>query len=394
MFTADRKTEKQTEARVLYDNDNLYVAATCFEPEPAKIVRDGKKICKNDIFEIFIDHNLDRRTAYHFPKGRYDKDGGLLRPMDFTDFDEEIFFKGDKHCVYYIGLADIQGWPLCIVKSGLKGAARDNAYRNWLRQVIAHCKQLGLGYDRFSFFPYDEISLERIPEFTHNCRIIREADPQAKIMLTLGAYAKNLEVAKVVAEYVDIWCPFVHFVRYFNEDKFRTDFDALYQFCRSTGKPVWSYENCIRRDPSAAYHSYRLKPWGAYRLGLDGYGFCAHNTWRVPVRPGRPWKLLSQNAMAILAQAHDAVYPGPEPVPSVRWDGLREGMNDIKYVRVLEELIRQAKQDRTSRELTARAERLVEDALNDVPRQRDDPDLVYAYRERIARMIMALKEAR
>ena len=88
------------------------------------------------------------------------------------------------------------------------------------------------------------------------------------------------------------------------------------------------------------------------------------------------------------------MYPGPEPVPSVRWDGLREGMNDIKYVRVLEELIRQAKQDRTSRELTARAERLVEDALNDVPRQRDDPDLVYAYRERIARMIMALKEAR
>ena len=59
----------RTEARVLYDHEFLYVGITCFDPEPAKIVRQlGRRDSApaSDRVEIAIDSANDGRTAYDF----------------------------------------------------------------------------------------------------------------------------------------------------------------------------------------------------------------------------------------------------------------------------------------------------------------------------------------
>jgi hypothetical protein len=59
----------QTEARVVYDKTNLYIAVRAFDPEPARIVgirtrRDSSS--PSDWLRVVIDSYHDRRTAYEF----------------------------------------------------------------------------------------------------------------------------------------------------------------------------------------------------------------------------------------------------------------------------------------------------------------------------------------
>ena len=59
----------ETEARVLFDAANLYVAVTATDPEPHKLVglrtrRDD--LTSSDWLSIYIDSYHDKRTAYEF----------------------------------------------------------------------------------------------------------------------------------------------------------------------------------------------------------------------------------------------------------------------------------------------------------------------------------------
>jgi hypothetical protein len=58
----------RTEVRVLYDDDNLYVGVTCFDPEPSRIVikelRQDFDINGTDMVQVIIDSLHDRRSAF------------------------------------------------------------------------------------------------------------------------------------------------------------------------------------------------------------------------------------------------------------------------------------------------------------------------------------------
>ncbi len=60
--------DPQTEALVCFDDDNLYIAVRCDEPQPEKLLmeqteRDGP-VWQDDCVELFLDTNRDRRTFY------------------------------------------------------------------------------------------------------------------------------------------------------------------------------------------------------------------------------------------------------------------------------------------------------------------------------------------
>ena len=92
----DYKTEslavEQTIVRVLYDDNNLYIAFECLEPEPERIVGMERKydqsLHEEDGVEIRFDTFGDRRTAYVFSVNtlgtRYDARTSLY---DFRDDD-------------------------------------------------------------------------------------------------------------------------------------------------------------------------------------------------------------------------------------------------------------------------------------------------------------------
>lgn len=67
---ADGKARFQTETRIAYDSQSLYLSFICHEPELSGLLtnvtrRDGD-VWDDDSVEIFLDTNLDRKTYYQF----------------------------------------------------------------------------------------------------------------------------------------------------------------------------------------------------------------------------------------------------------------------------------------------------------------------------------------
>src|SRR5207244_4683348 len=85
-----------------------------------------------------------------------------------------------------------------------------------------------------------------------------------------------------------------------------------------SGKPVWSYE-CVAQVKSLSPIRYnRANAWRAKRFGLSGIGFWTHSQTQADLWQADP-KLKDEFAL---------VYPGEEPVPSVRWEAVRAGLED------------------------------------------------------------------
>ena len=84
---------EETEVRVLFDNDNLYIGAICFDSEPAKIVAQKLQrdswLADDDMFAVVLDTYRDRRNAYLFstnPNG-VEEDGQIEDGAFFPSLD-------------------------------------------------------------------------------------------------------------------------------------------------------------------------------------------------------------------------------------------------------------------------------------------------------------------
>ena len=102
--------------------------------------------------------------------------------------------------------------------------------------------------------------------------------------------------------------------------------EKLLGLYKSTGKPVWTYTCSINMKSLDPLDYYRLKPWRAWKLGLNGVCYWAYNSWR-----GDPWNDFD-------GEIGDcgAVYNGPlGPVTSRRWEAWREGLEDYLYLHLL-----------------------------------------------------------
>lgn len=316
--------------------------------------------------------------SFNHPHPVYDKEGNLIKPLDFREFDKELAMR-EKDDIFIIST------PRCFGNSvkdlEYPGPKWERMFTQWLVQLVAHLKDLGIGYENFALYPYDELHLDDdIKNAVIEFGMIKKIDPAVRIFLTTN----SLDAAKATADFVDIWCPHINFGKYFSNPDTRKNMDLHLDFFRKTGKPVWSYENFGRGSSSSAYSVYRLRPWSAFRMGIQGYGFWAYNVWK-----GDPWTTEGKTSTQLITEAFSVVYSGVEPVPSIRWEGLREGMNDIKYISLLKEKIEYAK-SRGMIEIAGEAEKLLENALKNVTEKRSDFNLADNYREKIAEMIVRL----
>ena len=253
------------------------------------------------------------------------------------------------------------------------------AYTAYVAEISKFFKSQGMTNDQFAFYPYDEIPATKVPNALLTYAAIKEADPKANIFVTLGGHSineffetKQGRPVKDLAPYVTIWVPGIAFYPYFANPNSETSkrVAKVIDFCKQTGNRVWSYNVTTRSGYDLApYQRYRLKPWGAFALGLTGYGFYGINHWKQ--------------------DTYMAVYPGPRPIPSIRWEAVREGLNDVKYMTVLKDEIARAKK---AGRPTAAAEDLLAKALSEVNAKSLDASLAPAYREKIAAMILELRK--
>src|SRR5205823_14556811 len=60
------------------------------------------------------------------------------------------------------------------------------------------------------------------------------------------------------------------------------------------------------------------------------------------------------------------VYPGELPVASVRWEAVRDGLEDVSAITLFEQAIKRCRQSGTKHDLVEQAEEVVRIALRDV----------------------------
>jgi hypothetical protein len=103
-------------------------------------------------------------------------------------------------------------------------------------------------------------------------------------------------------------------------------------------------------------------------LGIGGCGFYGYNLWKN--------------------DSYMVVYPGENPITSYRWEAMREGINDVKYIECLKQEIKKSKNEKKKKD----AEQLIDEFLRDVTENNENPDIVYNYRKKIVEKILDLRQ--
>jgi len=337
--------------------------------------------CVDDAVRDMVEHGTsvfpeDLRS----PVFEYEEAGAVAPPSeaDWAGLDE-IALRYKPH-----GIILFQGAP------GVKYAgsgpepegARDKAYAAAWRAVVRHLQGLGVGYDDWAWYVTDEPGLHRGPRIetvVNQGKRLRAIDPQIRIY-TDPVSPTGLPDLERMDPYIDVWQP--------DQETFAPVSDPLPEFqpdveaawFRATGEPFWTYECHPRMKRGHPLMYYRRISWVAWKYGMTGIGFWTYDT-------------TSDDHWYQIANGHEyaLVYPGETPVPSKRWEAVRDGIEDFTYLWLLDEIVDDALNRGLSSADLDRADRLVSEAAADLVAHDMDFELLMRYRTEIADLIERLQ---
>ncbi|MCI0491902.1 MAG: DUF4091 domain-containing protein [Planctomycetes bacterium] len=227
----------------------------------------------------------------------------------------------------------------------------------YIRALRDHLRERGREYPDYAFYLLDEPGLDYGPNVAillDAGKLFREADPK---LLTYtdpvpGLSWKDFERIEPL---VDVWAPNMHLVSGLLSGDPRIE-----RILRA--KTVWSYE-CVSQVKSLSPLRYnRANAWRAKYFGLTGIGFWTHST--TDIDHWFPGKTINDE--------YALVYPGELPVPSVRWEAVRDGLEDAAAIVLLEDQIQRHRQAGTKSELVQEAEATLRIALRDIMELSDE----------------------
>lgn len=228
----------------------------------------------------------------------------------------------------------------------------------YIRRLRDHLRERGRGYADYAFYLLDEPGLDYGPNIAillDAGKLFREADPKL-LTYTDPVAGLSWKDFERIEPLVDVWAPNMRLVSGLlsGDPRIKRIMNA---------KTVWSYE-CISQVKSLSPLCYnRANAWRAKYFGLSGIGFWTHSTTEADI-----WF-----AGKGINDEYALVYPGELPVPSVRWEAVRDGLEDVAAVALLEEQMQRHRQAGTRSELVPRAERTLRLALRDVMELSDEP---------------------
>jgi hypothetical protein len=135
----NKPPSQQTEFKILYDDNNLYVLIRSWDSEPGKISRllSRRDNFEGDMVEINIDSHYDKQTAYSFTAMASGSKGDEAVSNDGNNWDE------NWNPVWYLGTSvDDKGWlaEFRIPFSQLRFGKKDEQV--WGLQVMRHLQRL------------------------------------------------------------------------------------------------------------------------------------------------------------------------------------------------------------------------------------------------------------
>ena len=275
---------------------------------------------------------MGRHGVNVFPRGtipsaRVD-DGGVLS-IDWTPLEAELLRLEGRGAILF----QVVHPPITYARAPDAAAKRqfEIAYLHAFRDFLA---EHGWTYQDYAFYPVDEPGLargKRVPTYVEAAELFRSADPRFQVY-TDPVQTLSWEDFERIEPLVDVWCPNMRFATGLIAG------DPRMSRIVESGKTVWSYE-CVSQVKSLSPLRYnRANAWRAYLFGFTGIGFWTHSTAREDLWiPGE-----HMNAEFAL------VYPGAMPVPSVRWEAVRDGLEDVAAMALLEHRIEVRRRDGTA----------------------------------------------
>ncbi len=282
-------------------------------------------------------------------------------------------------------------------------------WTDYMRQLQEHLRKNGWLRKAYIYW-FDEPEEADYPFVRRVNEQIKRAAPDLTVMLTEQPEPPLIGV-------VDLWCPLTALV----------PLDAIRQR-RAAGDEVWWYVCTGPRAPYATLFidhpgtEMRVWLWQTWKYGVQGVLIWEttwwHNPFAYPDRLQNPW----DDPMSYVWDASFApgtrqfwgngdgrlLYPPrrdpnasdepiiADPIPSIRWECLRDGAEDYEYFVLLEQLVREAERKRVDAKLLQRAQALlsVPDAVvKSMTKFTFDPSAVNSHRAKIANAIVSMRKA-
>ena len=162
----------------------------------------------------------------------------------------------------------------------------------------------------------------------------------------------------------------------------------------AAGNEVWWYVNHTPPRPYANFFvdfaaiEHRILFWQTWALGIKGVHY-----WNVDYTEGgaNPWR--SQLDVTPANGDGFLVYPGPNgPVNSIRWETIRDGIEDYDYLVIFRDLVKKAEQANAAALLQkVRTAYNLKDLVPDLVTYPRDPNVLLAKREAIAKAIVEMQ---
>lgn len=303
-----------------------------------------------EVLDDMSRHGVNVFPRNTIPPGRVDVAGKLT--IDWAVLDAELDrLQGRGRILFHLNHPPIE----FAVKP--TDEAKHSNELEYIRALRDHLGERGRGYADYAFYLLDEPGLDYGPNIAillDAGKLFREADPK---LLTYtdpvpGLSWKDYERIEPLA---DVWAPNMRLVSGLLSGDPRMD-RILKQ------KTVWSYE-CVGQVKSLSPLRYnRANAWRAKFFGLRGIGFWTHCT-----TADNPWSLTVTNK-----EEYALVYPGDLPVPSVRWEAVRDGLEDVAAIALLDERIQHHWDAGTKNEIVQQAEQALRLMLRDVMELSDE----------------------
>ncbi len=251
-------------------------------------------------------------------------------------------------------------------------------FTSWLKNLVTHLKNIGVDYDRFALYPFDESLAD---EYYDLARLIKSVDP--KIRLYANSFGNGPTQFLRFRNLIDIWCL---------QDSLILKNPEWFEMIKRFGSQMWTYECLEPMKAQQPYTYYRLLLWRAFQRGLGGAGIWTYYYGQGFEPGGVPWydTLRPQGFSGVVYGAKSSPVTGlfENIVPSRRWQAWREGVEDYQYLYELQQEINTIKI--TDSEIAEKAQEILDEQVNRVLENPDNCNLVYDAREILTETLLKL----
>jgi len=368
-------------------------------------------------FKNFAEHRISPYDPFVLGNIKMSVDPDSLNArLDFSRFDalgqkylNQMKFNSFKLKVQGLGYGSFHGRQYGQIGSFKQGSPEyEKIMTDYLSKVQDYLEKRGW-LDKAYIYWFDEPEPKDYDFIKETMGFIQKAAPKLTRMLTE-------QPEQELEDYVDLWCP--------KTDNYDHD---MAQLCHSRGEKLWWYICTSPKEPFCAlfidHYAVELRTWiwQSWKYGLDGILVWATNYWTSEVAfPGTEVQNPYQDPMSYkrgygLKSGEKVgwgngdgrfIYPPKsvfeskqknmdEPVSSIRWEILREGLEDYEYFWLLNDLINKLNTTRGDTLLLKQAKKLLivpETITSSLTNFSKNPDFIYEHRTKLAEMIERLRK--